>query len=405
MKLISFYTIIIVLCIVSCKQSTNKVEQSVNNPNVSDTLTVFSFDETPLFDTLTSDNIIESIKYIPLETNDKSVFDDSRVIVKMIANQLLVVSNNIDKPFAKLFDFSGKYIKDLIHIGRGPLELLDIYGYVANDSLKRVSFLGFDKIVTYDFVEDRLFANKMPQNDYMRFLPYMVSLNDGTFIGQQSGTGKENRLDDNKMPYMYVLDSDFRIISNKYYSIKRKLHQNLISDVTAFPCESWHINSTSGGGVFIDMYCDTVYSILDGGLLKPSYLIERGERYMPTIEEVNYPRDKKFKKIYYNAIVENGQYLFLKYYHKNSYYVNMWDKLNNKLLSHQIIESNYRSLINVSFDGYTGAPTIDYITADNRIYTIIPTEKLIGVIPDLKKDDNAVIVEIKLKDNFNSLKQ
>ena len=196
MKLISFYTIIIVLCIVSCKQSTNKVEQSVNNPNVSDTLTVFSFDETPLFDTLTSDNIIESIKYIPLETNDKSVFDDSRVIVKMIANQLLVVSNNIDKPFAKLFDFSGKYIKDLIHIGRGPLELLDIYGYVANDSLKRVSFLGFDKIVTYDFVEDRLFANKMPQNDYMRFLPYMVSLNDGTFIGQQSGTGKENRLDD-----------------------------------------------------------------------------------------------------------------------------------------------------------------------------------------------------------------
>ncbi|MBR2196188.1 MAG: hypothetical protein IJ911_11300 [Salinivirgaceae bacterium] len=37
---------------------------------------------------------------------------------------------------------------------------------------------------------------------------------------------------------------------------------------------------------------------------------------------------------------------------------------------------------------------------DNTIIAAIPAHKLINVLPNLKEDDNLVVVEIKLKDNY-----
>ncbi len=407
MKIISFYSILIAACLFSCKQKINVTKQSTDNSKESDTLKVFEFDDTPLFDTLALDNVIDSVTFIPLETNEKSVFNGSEVVVRKINDKYLIVSNNSDRPSAKLFDASGAYVKDLLHLGRGPLELFQLFGFVANDSIGKASFWGYDKIITYDFDTDRLYANNMPKDEYMTFLSNMVSLNDGLYVGHRAGTLKE--LDENKVPYMYVLDSDFKIKEKKYYTFNRKLFQNMISGVTKGSLEGWVIGQTPSGGVFIDMYSDTVWTIGPDASLTVSYLFNRGQEYMPTIDDVNAKLEVKSQKIFFEQLFENDNYILLSYHHKKMYHTVIWDRINNSMISHSIYSFSYRrngcGTVLFSFKGFEGLLPVNYITADNRIYVTIPAEKLIGVIPDLKEDDNAVIIEIKLKDNFNSVKQ
>ena len=126
---------------------------------------------------------------------------------------------------------------------------------------------------------------------------------------------------------------------------------------------------------------------------------------MPTIEEVNYPAEKKGKKIYYRYIVENDQYVILHYGYDNKCFVNIWNKKNGKLLCHQEVRTLLYYPIDFSIGGYHGELLVDYITSDNCIYVAIPARDLMEEIPSLKPDDNTVIVEIKLKDNYNPIKQ
>ena len=56
----------------------------------------------------------------------------------------------------------------------------------------------------------------------------------------------------------------------------------------------------------------------------------------------------------------------------------------------------------LSFDGYHGAVRFHTVSAiDNTIIAAIPADKLMNVLPNLKEDDNLVMVEIKLKDGYN----
>lgn len=400
-----FYVLFCSLLTVSCNIKKNNEKDNTDKTvkfETLDSLPIFSFGSESIFDTLSEDNLIESIKYIPL-SSEREAMMPNRLIVRKLADKFIVVDCNYPigrQP--KIFDLNGKYIKNAFNIGRGPNELLQIISFTANESSNKAYFFSFDKIITIDMVDMSLACNRMPLKED-NLAPFWCALNDGMLVTHTTAPLKG--FESNKYPFMYVFDGCFKKVSEHFYNYKRDLYQNTIPDVTAFPCENWNIYSSPSGGTFKDMYSDTIYSVLNKGILKPEYLIYRGDKYMPTIEEVNYPANRKFKKIYYQYIIENDQYLILHYVDQSKGCVNIWSKKSGVLLSHQTMSSTYYYPVNFSFGDFHGELWIDYITADNLIYSIVPAKDLMGVIPYLKEDDNPVIVEIKLKDNYNSVKQ
>lgn len=394
--------ILIVTCLVSCKHRTNVAQPSVDSLSESDKLMVFRFDDVPSFDTLSEENIIESIKYIPLSSEREAIMPANLIIRKFSKNFLAIeFSGSAKQP--KIFDLNGNYIKDAFHIGRGPNELTNLMSFTANEKSQKAYFLSFDKILSLNMNDYSMFTRKIPNSLENTETFDWCALNNGDLVTQTTFPVED--FETNKYPFLFVYDSCFNKVREHYYSHSRDLYQNLISGVTPFPSEAWNFSSSPNGGTFIDMYSDTIYSILDGGELKPEYIISRGDKYMPTIEEVNYPAEKKFKKIYYRYIVENDQYVILHYAYDNKYFVNIWNKQNGKLLCHQEVSSVLSYPIDFSIGGYHGKLYVDYITSDNCIYVAIPARDLMEEIPGLKPDDNPVIVEIKLKDNYNPIKQ
>ena len=151
-----FFILLFAFFVVSCKVKKNSnVNNSVIiiNDTVFDSLPVFLFDGGALFDTLSEDNIIESIRYIPLSSEREAMMPNS-LIVRKLADKFIVMDCNYPlgrQP--KIFDLNGKYIKDAFNIGRGPNELLQIISFTANESSKKAYFFSFDKIITIDMVD------------------------------------------------------------------------------------------------------------------------------------------------------------------------------------------------------------------------------------------------------------
>ena len=389
------------LFILACKNRSNNTVRVLMD-DVADSILVFSFDDEALFDTLSEDNIIESIKYIPLSSEREAIMPE-RLIIRKFSKDFLAIEFSGSAKRSKIFDFNGNYIKDAFHIGRGPNELTNLMTFTANEKSNKAYFLSFDKILSLNMNDYSMFTRTIPNSLENTETFDWCALNNGDLVTKTTFPVKD--FETNKYPFLFVYDSCFNKVREHYYSHSRDLYQNLISGVTPSPCEAWNISSSPNGGTFIDMYSDTIYSILDGGELKPEYIISRGDKYMPTIEEVNYPAEKKGKKIYYRYIIENDQYVILHYGYDNKCFVNIWNKKNGKLLCHQEVRTLLYYPIDFSIGGYHGELLVDYITSDNCIYVAIPARDLMEEIPSLKPDDNPVIVEIKLKDNYNPIKQ
>ena len=390
------------LLILACKNRSNNTVRVLMD-DVADSILVFSFDDEALFDTLSEDNIIESIKYIPLSSEREAIMPEGLIIRKFSKEFLALEGYLGTAKQSKIFDLNGNYIKDAFHIGRGPNELTNFMSFTANEKSNKAYFLSFDKILSLNMNDYSMFTRTIPNSLENTETFDWCALNNGDLVTKTTFPVED--FETNKYPFLFVYDSCFNKVREHYYSHSRDLYQNLISGVTPAPWENWSISSSPNGGTFIDMYSDTIYSILDGGELKPAYIISRGDKYMPTIEEVNYPAEKKGKKIYYRYIIENDQYVILHYGYDNKCFVNIWNKKNGKLLCHQEVRTLLYYPIDFSIGGYHGELLVDYITSDNCIYVAIPARNLMEEIPGLKPDDNPVIVEIKLKDNYNPIKQ
>ena len=76
----------------------------------------------PLYDTLRMGEMIESVRYIPLESSDNALLD--AVWIRKVGDIYCVISNVFTNGVMKLFDADGKYIRDAFRIGRAREEVL-----------------------------------------------------------------------------------------------------------------------------------------------------------------------------------------------------------------------------------------------------------------------------------------
>ena len=83
----------------------------------------------PLYDTLTLNNLIESVRYIPLETSDSSIIDAQRV---RKIDDIYCVTSDLQSSMLKLFDFNGRYIRNVFRIGRARNEISMLSLFIIN---------------------------------------------------------------------------------------------------------------------------------------------------------------------------------------------------------------------------------------------------------------------------------
>jgi hypothetical protein len=402
-KYYNLIAVVFVILICSCKGENTKKGEVIESINDEDSITVFDFsanilNECPI-DTLSYDNLIKSVRYIPLETTDKSVLGGNAIQIRKIEDNLIVSSGVFKGMLIKRFDINGKYIGNLFNLGRGRNELTFPFNWTANDSAKVIIIVGQNKLLYY-------YASTSSLSDIrVKDTPYLSTmLNNGDYVVSQSETS-DPRSGTSELPYMYFLDRNGNVISERYYSSKRDIAYRAIPDVGSYPYESYILKPAYYGSVFSDMFNDTIYKIKSKDNIVPGYVLNRGKKYMPLIDEVHDDLNMKAKKIYFVSVTDSPDYLFVSYWYNELYCNSIWSKKTGDLIADVEIEKDvynklfweYDCYMPFSFDGFKGVLPIDYVTADNKIYVSIKAAQLKNVLSNLKDDDNPVIVEITLK--------
>ena len=405
-KYYKFIAIVFVILICSCKGENTKKAKVVESINDKDSITVFDFSANLSkgcsIDTLSYDNLIKSVRYIPLETNENSMLGKGDITVRMIAGKFIVSTGRGNFLILKEFDLNGKYISNLFNIGRGRNEIPLPYYWIANDSLNEIIIGGNDKMILFNVTTGDLSDVRLKES----FFNLTGILLCNSTIVKCLFNADDPRTGTTDYPYMSFIDASGKIISERCYPTERDIAYSPISGVSSYPFETYLLKSTNYGAIFKDLYNDTIYAIRSKDNIRARYVVKRGNKYMPIIEEALRSGDKKSDKIYFTDIIDSPEYLFISYYLDNNYNTSIWKKNEGKLIAsysgipridYKKYYWEYMAIMPFFFDGFKGVLPIDYVTADNKIYVGVNASQLMNVLPDLKDDDNPVIIEITLK--------
>ena len=405
-KYYNLIAVVFVILICSCKGENTKKGEVVESINDEDSITVFDFSANMSkecsIDTLSYGNLIKSVRYIPLETNEKSMIGNGDITVIKVAGKFIVSSGRANFIILKEFDLNGKYISNLFNIGRGRKELPLPYFWIANDSVDEIIIGGNDKMLLFNVTTGDLSDVRL-QESFFNLTGILLC--NGTIV-QCLFNADDPRTGTTDYPYMCFIDASGKKISERCYPAERDIAYLPISGVSSYPFELYLLKQTNYGAVFKDLYNDTLYTIKSKDDIRARYVAKRGNKYMPTIEEALRSGEKKSDKIYFTDIIDSPEYLFISYYYDNNYNTSIWRKNECKLIASysDIPRTDYKkyyweymAIMPFSFDGFKGVLPIDYVTADNKIYIGTAASKLTGILPNLKDDDNPVIIEITLK--------
>ena len=401
---------------VACNKANNMGENGSAPATESDedTIKTYVLNRSIAFDTLSYSNVIESVKYIPLSSNDQSLLGNLDMIVK--TDKYYILLSDKDSPNLKLkaFDHSGQYVKDLIHVGRARNEVLS-YDWCSYNSeyaqMLACDILG-NKLVSIDvndlsvkmypfpaFCSEEIIDNesvkRLTGGAYFRLYSTVLLAKD-LFVGTP-GIPSHKVFDENLVPYLCFMDSAFENCEAFFYDEPKKIFQEL-KEGAIKAIEGWELGNSGNGVYFIDIFNDTIYSVEADKRIKAKYILHRTDEQMPEVTDVKVNNSLVAEKIHFTGLFETDDYILLRTLNgdmKTGFY--MWSKNNEA----PICIHGARD-VPLAFDGFHGAVPFRsiYATIDNTIIAAIPADKLINVLPNLKEDDNLVVVEIKLKDGY-----
>jgi len=381
----SILTIVVIISSCSNKKSIRNMEF------VSDSIPTYYFNNHISADTLTYSNVIESVRYVPLETMENCYLSDAMLTILKIKNKYILRSGGIMAPIVKMFGYNGEYVANALTVGRGPKETTSLLEWTTNGD--KVCMFGFDKAVIYESTSKKTQAYRLPNNEGLPFSQWCsVSKNKYAATSALPYMPEFNK---NEIPYLVIMDSTFTVKKKIYYSKPRKIYQNPIPEITK-STEGWVLSSNGVEPLFIDVFNDTVYRIDTNENLLPKYILRRSREQMPKVEEANAKLSKIADRIHFTKILDGKDYICLNTIDgtgKTGFY--MWHKSQQT----PICINKAICRFPVSFDGFHGELMVDQIIG-NTIIAAIPANKLTNVLPGLKEDDNPVVVEIKLKDNY-----
>ena len=349
----------------------------------------------PLYDTLTLDNMIESVRYIPLETSDSSLID--AVNVRKIDDIYCVASSFLNS-MVKLFDSNGRYIRNVFRVGRARDE-------ISNSSTFKINTSGREIIANSISTRKYVFFNldsltyRTVYNDKFKIFPF-YPLGKGHYVAlprnNRPVNGSTITETYDSLPHLMFYDSNLNITGTAGYGAKpwRDL------ETTVIPRLSSEILESGDGVIYRYVDGDTVYTVDADERMVPAVILDIPGKLKPTIRQAEVdPASRKEQMIYVQYFQLSRDYVFIEYQYGGEDYSGIWSRDSGKLLYlNKTPGLSGLNTVLVSVDGYTTQFYVHYLNRrDNEIIFAVNPSFLVGIIPGLKADDNPVIMEMTLR--------
>lgn len=345
-----------------------------------------SFDSEPKSATL--NDIIDSVKFIPLETTEKAFLSDQFTFA-MIGDEMFV--SDARSPIFR-FDFQGRFVKQETYVGRGPNEVLFAHDWYANSNLKQINVVS---VGSYMVVSKTESGEKYSIGFNERQGFDRVPLNDSTFVSAQLLTIK-----DIHKTYLYFMNKKGDIVHTKERNDELANYNSETTEYKwALPYERyWLAEDYRGDAIFHDIFNDTLYRVKSYREITPHLVFER-EQLRPNPADVHKVENKK-KQVYFSDVKESRDYVFLSYRYDNEGYRDIWSKADGslKLRSHSE-KFGYIKEYKFPYTLPNGTEILlPVVYADKEhLYGMIQALDACKFLPDVKEDDNPVVVIAKLK--------
>ena len=390
----------LVLC--GCPSNSSRTTLSDNNVDSigaeSDKFYIFDFEQSvgaSRSDTLFLNDIAKSIRFIPLETKEESVFGGGISYNFAAYEGDFFVSPDISSRRGIFqFDSTGRFVREVVKIGRGPGEVHLYASWNINDSLGRLFVPSEGKMVVKS-----LHTNEA-KNIFIKgySVLFSIPLNDGTFVLARNAGTK-----DISEPYLVFLNDRGEVVNSIHYPVQRDIYYEMRGggEEDWRPFESHKLSlGYTGDGLFIDVFNDTLYRIKDSKTIEPYALLHRGEKF-PNVKDV-YNMERKNKQIYFHGLAETKKYFLFKYFYDGKIYTDIWNKTTGQKTGHagttkKGIPGNYKFLgVYKLPDSSSILVNIVYIDKD-RLYCLIDGFIAAKFMSEVGEYDNPVVMIVDLK--------
>lgn len=311
----TFYTILGTLLISSC----------VTNQKYKTKINLASAFNQPTKEIVVQD-LFNEVKYVPLETNDRSSIGENPNI-QIVDNYILVAASNQN---LKLFNRNtGKYICEIGHIGKDPQGYMALHGgkinFWVDESQKIIYFLGWNNdFVLYDFEGN--FKDKISMGDQDHSLSSYSFVMDADEVWGHNKIG----LDPNAASLFHgnahtLTKSDISAPKSPVVSINDIQQVEIVTDYITFGgtsamfslTQNRKMNQTIGSPSiwksdntirYKEAFNDTIYNVTQTGIT-PYLILDLGKWHWDQAKQ--FEVDGSEKKIAIDYLLESNQYIYL----------------------------------------------------------------------------------------------
>jgi len=401
MKTKYYLFILIALCLFSCGRKShqdNKIETISINGNIKQTLNFSSF--------------VDTIEFIPLETNEENLIGKVNRIIYKNGKYYLRTTQGMINGKLSVFDKAGKYLWGLNKRGQGPGEYEELDDFSLTDS-GNIVIPTYKRIITYDSIGHFLSENRMEL-----FMTEFLNIGNNSFIIRHFAA---YRYDNNL----------FSIMDNKGIIKGRLFKQsNIEAKKSAFLVDARSITTYKSIIYFIYPYCDTIYSIDNKKNIKRLYYIDYGSKKIPDglidkKDDVLSWEKKLFifdDYLHASAIGVTENYIYIGSINKSfQAFFTLYSKKDKHILTaHTLIDDMFFKGNKLTITARNMAHEVDgndilwpldpeclingykhymsYLSETGREEFQKKYPELVKICTTLKEDDNPVILRIKVKD-------
>lgn len=347
----------------------------------------------PLYDTLRMGEMIESVRYIPLESSDNALIDAA--MVRKLEDIYCVVCG-FPNSIMKLFDAKGNYIRDAFLIGRARDEVAMLSSYTVNVPGREIiaNSVLTEKLIFFNL--DSLNYKTVYKNDvsFQRLYP----LGKGHYVTRPDnnsvvlGATIEEKYD--SLPHLIFYDSLF----NATGTVGEGAHPYRNLETTTFPYLSTSMLESGDGVIYRYVNSDTVFTVDADQQMVPAIILDIPDKLKPTMKQSETdPLSRKEQMIYVQHFQLSKDYVFIDYYNKGMLHSGIWSRDTGQLLFLNVFQYGLNPIF-ISDEGHSVQLNVQYLNRrDNVIITPVAASFLVGRVDGVKDDDNSVIMEITLR--------
>lgn len=325
-------------------------------------------------------DIVKSISYIPLETNQECFFNPSQTLFR--GNWIYVNDRNNGKVF--LFDKTGKFIRQIGSIGKGPGQHPGCYTMSATPTGDKVFMLSkkTNWVYCYTIEGDFEFSYRV---GYPTWKFATIENDQQIFLSPFGFPSKDSA------KFLYYLQDPDGKVQRKYYS------SQIVPISGEFNLGRFYANEKQI--LTHQPFNDTVFEVSQEGEFSPKYHLNFGNNRFP--DEVWYDKDnyRKNQFDYFNwlSLVEVNDKVFVRFYSQREYKIGILSLKDGQ-------STGLKSVKGLLENNLDGGPDFwpSHTDGNNTVYSVLQAVKL---VESWSNGDyqNKEFSNKKLHDNFEKL--